>query len=116
MRWLLVLAIACSSKQSPPTTGSGGDPTGAPTTTAGCAGVRTKIEQIYRAEATASNETPERVREAVADNTHMVLAECAVAEARVVPCVKRIGTAAELEKSCLAPLDDEGSEGEALRK
>ena len=113
MRWLLVVAFACSSKQAPVTTGSG---TGTPPAAATCSGAQPKIEQLYRDEATAKQEAPERVAEAVADNTAMVMAECAQAPDRVAPCAMRVATAAELEKQCLAPLDDEGSEGEALRK
>ena len=113
MRWLLVVAFACSSKQAPVTNGSG---TATPPSATSCASVQPKIEQLYRDEATAKQESAERVAEAVADNTTMVMAECAQFPDRVAPCAMRVTTAAELEKQCLAPLDDEGSEGEALRK
>ncbi|HLL20595.1 MAG TPA: hypothetical protein VK427_00610 [Kofleriaceae bacterium] len=109
----LVLLGACSSK--PPTTTAGSGSTTFPPAT-GCESARTKVEQLYRAEANARRDKPERVTEAVSDNTTMVLAECNQAPDRVVPCVNRVASAAELEKECLAPLDDEGSEGEALRK
>lgn len=110
----LVLALvvaACSSKHGATTNGSG---TSAPAGT-GCDGARAKVEQLYRDEATA-REKPERVEEAVADNTAMVMNDCAQAPERVAACIARATTARELEQQCLVPLDDEGSEGEALRK
>jgi hypothetical protein len=109
MRWLLVLACACSSNHGTPTNGSG-----TPPTASGCDGAKPKIEQLYRSEAKA--EKPERQAEAVSDNTTMVMNECVKAPAKVVACINRVSTSAELEKQCLAPLDDEGTEGEALRK
>ena len=115
MRWLVVLLIACSSKQGATTNGSGVGGSAEPPAP-GCDGARPKVEQLYRAEATANREKPERIAEAVSDNTTMVMAECAKSPDKVVACINRVATAAELEKQCLAPLDDEGSEGEALRK
>lgn len=113
-RLLVVFVLACSSKQGTATSGSG---TGVPPPSGDpCAAAKPAIEQLYRDEAVAKKESPERIAEAVADNTTMVMAECAQAPDRVAPCVRRVTTAAELEKQCLAPLDDEGTEGEALRK
>lgn len=109
MRWLLVLACACSSNHGTPTT-NGSNTQPAP----GCDGAKAKVEQLYRTEAKA--EKPERQAEAVADNTTMVMNECVKAPDKVVACINRVSTSAELEKQCLAPLDDEGTEGEALRK
>jgi hypothetical protein len=109
MKWLLVLACACSSNHGTPTTnGSGATP---PT---GCDAAKAKVEQLYRAE--AKGEKPERQTEAVADNTTMVMNECVKSPDKVIACINRVSTSAELEKQCLAPLDDEGTEGEALRK
>jgi hypothetical protein len=114
MRLVLVLLFAaCSSKQ---TNGGGGGGTNEVPVTPGCEGARKKIEQLYRAEADANKEKPERVEESVADNTTMVMNDCAKAPDKVTACVKRVSTAAELEKQCLVPLDNEGTEGEALRK
>jgi hypothetical protein len=109
MKWLLVLACACSSNHGTTTNGSGTQPTAT-----GCDGAKAKVEQLYRVEAKA--EKPERQAEAVSDNTAMVMNECAKAPDKVVACINRVSSSAELEKQCLAPLDDEGSEGEALRK
>ena len=116
MRWLvLVVVVACSSKQGTTTNGSGVG-TSQPPATSGCEAIRKKVEDLYRAEAEANKEKPERVAEAVSDNTTMVMSECGKSEHEVRSCVVKVSTAAELEKQCLARLDDEGSEGEALRK
>lgn len=80
----------------------------------GCGALRGRIEALYRAD--AEGKEPRRVAEAVADNTAMVLAECAQGPARMIPCVRAVASAAELERRCLAPLDDEGTEAEALRR
>lgn len=104
------LASACPGKSGSPAGGGsgGGDPVRL------CEGLRPKIERLYRAEAAAKE--PQRVDEAVADNTTMVMNDCIKAPAKVAPCVDRASTVAELEQQCLLPLDDEGSEGEALRQ
>jgi hypothetical protein len=105
-----LVACACPTKQAPITGGSGSGSSVAP----GCEGIRAKVEQLYRAEAQAKE--PKRVEEAVADNTAMVMNDCAKAPAKMATCVGRVSTVAELEKTCLVQLDDEGSEGEELRK
>lgn len=104
------LVSACPGKSGPPAGGggSGGDPARL------CEGLRPKIERLYRADAAAKE--PQRVDEAVADNTAMVMNDCLRAPARVAPCVDRVAAVAEIEQQCLLPLDDEGSEGEELRK
>ena len=116
MRWLIVVLVACSSSSKPPTTTNGSGSGGPPPVAGTCDTVKPKIEKLYRAEATANKETPERIAEAVADNTTMVMAECAKSPAKVSACIDHSETAADLEKQCLAPLDNEGTEGEALRK
>jgi hypothetical protein len=104
------LASACPGKSGP--AAGGGVGSGDPARL--CEGLRPKVEQIYRADAAAKE--PQRVDEAVADNTTMVMNDCLKAPARVAPCVDRVSTVAEIERQCLLPLDDEGSEGEELRK
>jgi hypothetical protein len=44
----------------------------------------------------------------------MVMTDCAKAPARVTPCIAAATTAAELEARCLAPIDDEGTEGDRV--
>jgi hypothetical protein len=106
-----MLASACPGA-SGPAAGAGGGGGGDPARL--CEGLRPKVEQLYRADAAAKE--PQRVDEAVADNTTMVMNDCLKAPARVAPCVDRVATVAEIEQQCLLPLDDEGSEGEELRK
>jgi hypothetical protein len=105
VRWLIpvVLACGCSGKPAAPASGSAAAGTG-------CDSVRGKVEQLYRAE--ARTREPARVDEAVADNTAMVMTDCAKAPARVTACITAASTATELEARCLAPLDDEGTEGD----
>jgi len=100
---------ACSGKGGTTMGGGGGSAGASP-----CEGIRGKVEQLYRAEAQARE--PRRVDEAVADNTTMVMNDCARAPAKVARCVNGVSTVPELEKKCLAPLDDEGTEGEELRR
>jgi hypothetical protein len=114
-RVLLVVLVACSSKQGPSTTGSGSVVINTPPAT-GCDGAKVKVEQLYRADASAKGEKAERVAEFVSDNTQMVMNECVKSPDKVVACINKVASASELEKSCLAPLDEEGTEGEALRK
>ncbi|MBE7454029.1 MAG: hypothetical protein HS111_35835 [Kofleriaceae bacterium] len=80
--------------------GGGGDP-------AACAELAPTVRALYQAEAGPDGLTAEEV----ADNTELVLAECREAPARVAACARAATGVAQLERDCLAPLDDEGSEG-----
>ncbi len=111
---VLVLLVACSSKQGKPTNGSGAGTNEPPLT--GCDATKQKVGELYRAEAVTNKEKSERIDEAVADNTAMVMNECVKSPDKVIGCIGRVSSAGELEKQCLAQLDEEGSEGEALRK
>jgi hypothetical protein len=73
-----------------------------------CDGVKPRVQDLYRAE--AQQKEPKRVDEAVADNTQMVMNDCAKDPDKTVPCLAKAGSVAELEKDCLIPLDDEGTE------
>jgi hypothetical protein len=107
-RLALVLLVACGCPAKKPA--QGGASSVAPVSTATtCDGVRPRVEQLYRAEAQAKE--PTRVDEAVADNTHMVMNDCVKDPAKIVPCLAKAATVSELEKDCLIPLDDEGTEG-----
>jgi hypothetical protein len=108
-RVCLVLVLGCGSSKPATTPGSGSVvvPTGPVTS---CDSAKAKVEALYRAEAQAKES--KRVDEAVADNTQMVLADCAKQPNTAVPCLAKVQTVAELEKDCLIPLDPEGTEGE----
>ena len=105
---MTMLACACPSKQTP----GGGAGTGATGNGAGCEGIRGKVEKLYRADAEAHE--PKRIDDAVADNTAMVMADCAKAPEQVAACVTSAASVKDLEIKCLSPLDDEGSEGDQL--
>jgi len=107
MRLLLVLLVACACPSKKPVVQGGGSaaPVAVATT---CESVRPRVEQLYRAEAEAKE--PKRVDEAVSDNTQMVMNDCAKDPGHRVPCLAHAATVSELEKDCLIPLDDEGTE------
>ena len=102
-----VVMVACSSK---PTTGTVG--TGGGSATPACEAQRARVEGLYRAE--AQSREPKRVDEYVADNTAMVLGECGKAPA-IASCVGGAATVQDVER-CLPPLDEEGTEGDALAR
>lgn len=116
---ILVVLFACSGKTNGTGTGSGTgstnikppDPVANAKT---CDDVKARVQSMYRAEAQAHE--PKRVEEAVADNTAMVMNDCAKDPSKFVPCLAKAASVAELEKQCLVPLDEEGTDGEALRK
>lgn len=115
MKWLLVLLVACACPKqvTTPAGGPSGSGTPAPPTTAPlaaaktCDDVRPRVEALYRAEAQQTE--PARVEEAVSDNTTMVMNDCNQKPA-LVPCLATVATVPELEKTCLIPLDEEGTE------
>ena len=106
---VMLLGCACPAKPvTQPPTGSGSAVV--PTTLTTCESAKPKVEALYRAEAQAKE--PKRVEDAVADNTAMVMKDCAKQPDKTVACLGRVTTVAELEKDCLIPLDPEGTEGE----
>jgi hypothetical protein len=110
MKWLIAIAVlGCGSGKPPETAGT--TPGSASTA---CDGARAKVEQLYRAE--ARTREPKRVDEAVADNTTMVMNDCARAPAKTAACIASVATVADLEAKCLIALDEEGSEGEQLAR
>ncbi len=111
-----IVACACPSKSTKTGgTGSGaGSGSAAPAAAGGCDGAKAKVEALYRTEAQARE--PKRVEEAVADNTAMVMAECAKDPGKVTACIAGAATVKDLEATCLPQLDDEGSEGDALKR
>ena len=112
--WLVLLvACACPAKPAPTTATGSGTASGsavASTDATTCDGVRPRVEALYRGE--AQQKEPTRVEEAVSDNTTMVMNDCTKDPGKLVPCLAKVATVAELEKTCLIPLDDEGTEGD----
>ncbi|MBA3459127.1 MAG: hypothetical protein H0T46_04135 [Deltaproteobacteria bacterium] len=113
-----IAACACPSKATKTGGASGSaDGSGSPIVTppvGGCAAAQARIEQLYRAEAQAKE--PKRVEEAVADNTAMAMAECQKAPDKVAACIAAAATAKDLDTTCMPQLDDEGSEGDSLKR
>jgi hypothetical protein len=112
-RWALLGIVVCGCSGKPTATtggqGSGGTaPVISGATT--CADVKAKVEQLYRAEGQAKE--PKRVDAFVADNTTMVMTDCAKDPATFVPCIAKAQSIVELEKQCLVPLDEEGTEAD----
>jgi hypothetical protein len=118
----LVAACACKSKADTGPgkgsgTGTGGPDTGDP---AQCDKLATHLEELYRADATAtagsgSAATPEMLDEIVKDNVTMAMSDCKAAPTRVTACAEKAKSAAELEDRCLIPLDEEGTEGDQFK-
>ena len=90
----------------------GTGPAGLGSAATACDAARPKVEQLYRAGAPARDRA--RLDELVADNTTMVMNDCAQSPAKTAACIAEAATVAELE-ACLIPLDDEGTEGEHPR-
>lgn len=115
---------ACASGKPAATPGSGGSGAGSapvavpsgPITT--CEGATGKLQALYRADAEATMPGADKAAkrdELVADNVHMVMVDCAKDPTRVVPCLDKAKALADVEHGCLAPLDDEGTEGDAIK-
>jgi hypothetical protein len=111
MKWLVLVALmACGSPSKPPVVASGGSTaSGGAAASSACDAVRGKVEQLYRA---AAHGEPARVAEMVADNTTMVMNDCARAPDQAPACITAATTVQELEARCLVPIDDEGTEGD----
>lgn len=114
-RWVLLVTVlaACPGKPATNGSGQGGSGGGSAPVVANakaCDDVRPKVEALYRAE--AQEKEPKRVEAAVADNTAMVMNDCNKDPATFVPCLAKAQSIAEIEKNCLIPLDDEGTEGD----
>jgi len=67
-----------------------------------CDDGRPKGDALYRAEAAVTAD----------DNTTMVMNDCNKDPGTRVPCLVKAQSIAEIEKQCLVPLDEEGTEGE----
>ncbi|MBA3391149.1 MAG: hypothetical protein H0T89_00820 [Deltaproteobacteria bacterium] len=109
-----LVACACPSKQATTATTTGSGSAGTEPVVTGCESTRQKVERMYRSESTDTDAA--RLEGSIADNTAMVMNDCAKAPDKVVACINGSTTIAELEKNCLVQLDDEGTDGEALGK
>lgn len=106
---LVGLCCGCTCGGSKPAPGGPVDPAAVHA----CAALTERLAALYRAEAEAAGATAEGLAEAVRDNSAMVLAECA-RRREVLRCAQGATSAKELERTCLLPLPEDGSEAAAL--
>jgi hypothetical protein len=101
----LLAGAGCPNKSGPkgPGAGDGGDPVA----DRRCDAQRAHIQQLYEQATTADK--PELAADLLEANVAMVMADCAEQPARAAPCIEQAKTAADIERDCLIPLDDEGT-------
>jgi hypothetical protein len=104
---VIVSAAACTGASGAGRDGGGHGP--GTKGDAACAPARDHAEALYRAEL-AARTPPGEPREAT-DNASIVAADCARDPRRVAACAAAATSVAQLERDCLIPIDDEGSEG-----
>ncbi|HEU5057799.1 MAG TPA: hypothetical protein VFU21_14810 [Kofleriaceae bacterium] len=117
---LLLAAAACSQGGSARPTGddSGGGGPAPADLDPRCAKVQPHVRALYQKARDPSTERdPALADDLLAANVAMVMNDCRADPQRVAPCAERAADAAELERSCLIPLDDEGAvDGDRLIK
>lgn len=112
---LLVAACGCSpSKGTGPGSAGSGSNGGSGASGADCEAARANVTALYQAQSTVG--TAAKNATFVADNVAMVMTDCAADPGKVAGCAAGAKTIADLERDCLLPLDDEGSEGDRLAK
>jgi hypothetical protein len=123
--YLALLLLACSQGGSPHPK-DGEEPGGGTGTASGepeapldprCAKLRSRVEELYqKARDPAADKDKALADDLLAANVTMVMNDCRADPDRVAPCAERAADAAELEKTCLIPLDDEGAvDGDKLK-
>jgi hypothetical protein len=120
----LVVAAACSAGGAPrPTGGDSGRRSAPPAADAldpRCEKVRPRVEALYRRAGTPAadkKQDADLAADLLAADVAMVMNDCRADPDRVAPCAERAADAAELERACLIPLDDEGAvDGDPLLK
>ena len=100
---LRVLVVALLALGCGPDKGTGGPGPGA---SGPCAEVADTVRALYSTERSGNAELDAELLEA---NVHMVLADCETDAARFSACIRRAGTVEALERDCLVPLADDGS-------
>jgi hypothetical protein len=116
---LLLAAAACSQGGSarPTADDSGGGGPAPADLDPRCAKVEPHVRALYLKARDPSTEDRALADDLLAANVAMVMNDCRADPQRVAPCAERAADAAELERSCLIPLDDEGAvDGDRLLK
>ena len=114
--WVVMVAVvvetACACKGS--SSGGGTGPgTGSGTGTIDGSACDAQLEHVRGLYGAASGRV-EMSEGELADNVDMVMRECKAAPAKVVPCLAKATAVAQLEGTCLPPLDDDGREGQVF--
>ena len=117
-----VMAAGCNGKR--PGTGPDPDPdprgkydAGPPVDPEVCDQHRAKVEAIYRAEQEPVEEDERAlVEQELVDNVEMMLIDCRKDARRFAPCLENAVSVKQMERDCLIPLDDEGTEGRDFTK
>jgi hypothetical protein len=116
---LLAAAAACSQGGSarPKADDSGGGPPPADLDPR-CAKIQPQVRALYqKAQGPEASKDPALAADLLAANLTMVMNDCQTEPDRVAPCAERAPDAAELERTCLIPLDEEGAvDGDQLIK
>lgn len=103
---LAVLAGAgCTNKSGPK--GPGGGDGGDPVAIKRCDGLQDRVKRLY--EQAMTDEKPELAADLLEADVAMVMTDCRDQPSRVAPCVEKAQSAADIERDCLIPLDDEGT-------
>jgi hypothetical protein len=126
--YLALLLLACSPGGGTPPQKGGEDSTGGTTTSSGerpaaldprCVKVRPRVEALYqqaRDPSADKDKDKALADDLLAANVTMVMNDCRAEPERVASCAERATDAAELERTCLIPLDDEGAvDGDKLK-
>lgn len=112
--WVVIVAVvvetACACKGS---SSGGGTGPGTGTGTIDASACDAQLEHVRGLYGTASGRV-EMSEGEVADNVDMVMRECKAAPAKVAPCLAKATAVAQLERTCLPPLDDDGREGQVF--
>ena len=74
---------------------------------------RANVTALYEAQAKVGNNAKNATF--AADNVAMVMSDCAADPARVATCAAQARTVPDLERDCLVPVDDDGTEGERFK-
>jgi hypothetical protein len=111
---ILISSAACGGAQSGTGAGTGSASGSVVGTSDPCGAAKPNVTSLYEAEAKATDQTTHDPTY-VDDNVAMVMKDCAKDPAKVGACAQAAKTVPALEHDCLAPLDEEGTEGRGLK-
>jgi hypothetical protein len=111
MRSVLALVILAACGGARPTGNGSGAGSGTGSAADPCEAAIANARSLYDAEAKATDQATHDPT-FVDDNVSIVAKDCARDPARVAACARGATSVAQLEKDCLVPLDEEGTEGD----